>query len=171
MRPFGILAACMRASLWRLKRSVGLQSASESRFGVDSVSSPAGALRAIVDRPDAPTVPAITVMGPSGIGACDTATIEVSNPLLLARSIISSAKTRFSDCFCPDAKSAGRMFLWGFFQCRWRRAEIERYFCEVHRNLRLDLPGKRLLTRVCGTFTNQAAALSPRACTFKYSCT
>lgn len=44
----------------------------------DSVSSPAGALRAIVDRPDAPTVPAITVMGPSGIGACDTATIEAA---------------------------------------------------------------------------------------------
>ena len=57
----------------------------------DSVSEPAGPRVAVVARPDAPAVPAITLMGPAAVGVCDTAIIEVSSPLLVSNSMISSA--------------------------------------------------------------------------------
>jgi len=76
------------------------------------VSSPAGDLLAVVARPDAPAVPAITLMGPAAIGTCDTATIEVSSPLLVANSIVSPGS--FSGCFCPDVKIAEMLLCENF---------------------------------------------------------
>ena len=80
----------------------------------DSVSEPAGPEVAIVARPDAPAAPAITVMGPAAIGVCDTAEIDVSSPLLVTNSIISSASVfqtasapapRWMECFFVEIAS------------------------------------------------------------------
>ena len=134
----------------------------------DSVSEPAGPRVALVARPDAPAAPAITLMGPAAIGVCDTAEIDVSSPLLVTNSIISSASV-FQTASAPAPRLVGWCFCGNCFNADGAGLRLNVFFCEVRLFFRCDLPCKRMLTRSVVT-TDQAAVLSPRACTFEYSC-